>query len=432
MAPGRDVSPAPTHFKIMKTTLCQAASHDPLRIGVLTSTYARSSDDPQVPWMRELNKRVKNEVQELIVMGPSYKGLKSHEIDGIKVERFRYAPASIEALTHDEGAPNKTRRLGPKLLAIPYLLCGVIAVFAWCVKHRINVLHVHWPFPHGIWALLPKYLLGVKIVSFSHGAELAMARRSSKIRKVLGWLLRASDERLANSSHTAAEVLAVSGTAAKVIPYGTSIEVKTTEAPESTGPDLLLFCGRLIQRKGIDVLLRAMPSILEKRDVRLVITGEGDCKDLWMKQSAELGLSDHVRFAGFVSNDELASLYQNCAAYVHPAIFDDRGDTEGLGVVLVEALAYQRPVVASAVGGIVDVILHEKTGLLVPEKDPAALAAAVLRVLEDKTLARRLGGQGLEHVQQFFDWQRIAASTRDAWLDVLDQPAAAKPVAQAA
>lgn len=398
-----------------------AQIHSPLRVGVLTSTYARSSDDPQVPWMRELNSRLKNEVDHMVVMGPSYKGLKSHEIDGIPVERFRYAPKAVEALTHDEGAPNKTRRLGPKLLAIPYLLCGIVAVFCWCIKHRINVLHVHWPFPHAIWALLPKYLLGVKIVSFSHGAELAMARRSPRIRKVLGFLLRASDERLANSSHTAAEVCDVSGVTAKVVPYGSSIEVKSSSAPAAAGPqpDLLLFCGRLVQRKGIDVLLRAMPAILEKRDVRLVITGEGDCKDLWMKQSTALGLDKVVTFAGFVTNDELASLYQNCSAYVHPAIFDDRGDTEGLGVVLVEALAYQRPVVASGVGGIVDVIQHEKTGLLVPEKDPAALAAAVLRVLDDKELGARLARNGLAHVQEFFDWDRIAATTRDTWLEVV-------------
>ena len=415
----------------MHPTLCQVASQHSLRVGVLTSTYARSSNDPQVPWMRELNHRVKNEVEHLVVMGPSYKGLKSHEIDGVKVERFRYAPKNIEALTHDEGAPNKTRRLGPKLLAIPYLLCGIIAIFIWCVKHRINVLHVHWPFPHAIWALLPKYLLGVKIVSFSHGAELAMARRSPQIRKLLGWLLRTCDECLANSSHTAAEVLAVSGVTAKVIPYGTSIEVKTGSAPESNGPDLLLFCGRLVQRKGIDVLLRAMPAVMARRDVRLVITGEGDCKEQWMKLSSELQLDDTVRFAGFVSNEELSDLYQKCSVYVHPAIFDDRGDTEGLGVVLVEALAYQRPVVASAVGGIVDVILHEKTGLLVPEKDSAALADAVLRVLEDKALACRLGSQGLEHVQQFFDWQRIAAQTCETWQDMVGAPSDVLSTSQA-
>lgn len=392
----------------------------PLRVGVVTSTYARSQEDPQVPWMRELNNRLNDKVESLVVMAPSYKGLKRQVIDGVRVERFRYAPAAIEALTHDEGAPNKTRRLGPKLLAIPYLLCGMMAILVWCIRYRINVLHVHWPFPHAIWAILPKLLLGVKIVSFSHGAELAMGRRSKKIAKVLGGLIRFSDRNLANSSHTAAEVLAVSGRAAEVIPYGASIEVKASEPLKSSEPDLLLFCGRLVQRKGIDVLLRAMPAILEKRDVRLVITGEGDCKDEWMKLSSELGLDNEVRFAGFVSNEELSSLYQQCSAYVHPAIFDDRGDTEGLGVVLVEALAYRCPVVASAVGGIVDVIKHEKTGLLVPEKDPTALVDAVLRVLEDEVLAHRLGTNGLEHVQQIFDWNNIAEKTLGAWNKVLN------------
>jgi len=407
----------------MNSTTTQA-SKKILRIGVLTSTYARTHEDTQVPWMRELNNRLVDQVEHLVVMAPSYRCLRSHEIDGLKVERFRYAPSRVEALTHDEGAPNKTRRLGPKLLAVPYLFCGMVAVFFWCIKHRINVLHVHWPFPHGLWAVLPQRLLGVRVVSFSHGAELAMARRCPRVHRVLGWLLRASDERLANSSHTATEVELVSGLSAKVIPYGASIEVKeTVTTPNKLGePELLLFCGRLIQRKGIDVLLRAMPAILRKRDVRLVITGEGDRKDEWMQLASELDLGSVVEFAGFVSNEDLASLYQQCSAYVHPAIFDDQGDTEGLGVVLVEALSYGCPVVASAVGGIIDVISHEKTGLLVPEKDCEALADAVVRVLEDKKLAIELGAQGLMHVQEFFHWDNIAANTREVWHSVLNLP----------
>lgn len=169
----------------------------------------------------------------------------------------------------------------------------------------------------------------------------------------------------------------------------------------------LLFCGRLIQRKGIDVLLRAMPTILAERQVQLVITGEGDRKAEWQELALDLALGDQVRFAGFVSDEELANLYQTSDLYVHPAIFDDKGDTEGLGVVLSEALAHKLPVVASGVGGIVDVIKDEKTGLLVAEKDEAALAAAVLRVLGDEVLAQRLGEEGLKHVQEFFDWERI-------------------------
>jgi glycosyltransferase involved in cell wall biosynthesis len=207
-----------------------------------------------------------------------------------------------------------------------------------------------------------------------------------------------------------------------VIPYGASIEVKRLAlGRKQAGVDLLLFCGRLIQRKGIDVLLHAMPLILAKRNVQLVITGEGDCKEQWMKLRDELALTSEVQFAGFVTSDELSSLYQSCSVYVHPAIFDDRGDTEGLGVVLVEALAYQRPVVATSVGGIVDVIIDNETGLLVPEKDPQRLAEAILRILENPDLAERLGAKGLVHVRHFFDWDRIAQHTKQAWLEVCDR-----------
>ena len=110
--------------------------------------------------------------------------------------------------------------------------------------------------------------------------------------------------------------------------------------------------------------------------------------------SPTLGLGEIVRFAGFVSNEALSSLFQSCSIYVHPAIYDSKGDTEGLGVVLVEALSNRKPVVASEVGGIVDVIKDGQTGLLVPEKNPEAIAEAVLRLLNEPEFAQRLGEQG--------------------------------------
>jgi glycosyltransferase involved in cell wall biosynthesis len=119
-----------------------------------------------------------------------------------------------------------------------------------------------------------------------------------------------------------------------------------------------------------------------------------------------------------VSDNELADLYQTSDLYVHPAIFDDKGNTEGLGVVLIEALAHKLPVVASEVGGIVDVIKHEETGLLVPEKDEAALAEAILRV-DNYDLAAELGEKGFAHTQQFFDWDRITNELEAIYRDVL-------------
>lgn len=396
-------------------------SEKPLNVGVVTSTYARSEADCQVPWMRELLSRLGTGAGAIRVMAPDFEGLKSHAIDGVPVHRFRYAPAKFENLTHDEGAPNKSRSLFYKLLAIPYIVCGMIAVFGWCVKHRIDVLHVHWPFPHGLWAVLPKYLLGVKVVAMNHGAELAIARRSSGVRFVLSLLLKMADVRCANSSHTAAEVQKVCGLDDTVItPYGATVTSKASTPVKREKP-LLLFCGRLIQRKGIDVLLRSLPMVLAQQDVEVVITGEGDSKDEWMQLAESMRLTTTVRFAGFVSNEELGELYNSCSVYVHPAIFDDNGDTEGLGVVLIEALSYRKPVVASAVGGIVDVIRDGETGLLVEEKNEEQLATAINRVLADASLAQQLGQRGYEHVKKFFDWERIALQTSDIYGSVCDR-----------
>jgi glycosyltransferase involved in cell wall biosynthesis len=107
-----------------------------------------------------------------------------------------------------------------------------------------------------------------------------------------------------------------------------------------------------------------------------VITGEGDQKESIQLLVAEKGLQEHVEFAGFVSNERLGELYRTADLYVHPSIHDSRGDTEGLGVVLIEALANKRPVIACGVGGIVDVIQDGETGVLVEEKNSQALANA--------------------------------------------------------
>jgi glycosyltransferase involved in cell wall biosynthesis len=140
-----------------------------------------------------------------------------------------------------------------------------------------------------------------------------------------------------------------------------------------------------------------------------------------------MGLRDRVAFLGFVSAEKLAELYRACDVYVHPAVFDDRGDTEGLGVVLVEALANRCPVVASCVGGIVDVIRHEATGLLVTEKDEHALANAIVRLLDDPALAQRLGEAGRSFALEHFDWERITTQTENLYRDALERRADAGP-----
>jgi len=402
-------------------TMKDKPANQPLKICLVGSTYPRHEKDPEVPWLRKSVNLIAARGHDVTVAVPSFKGLHSHTIDGVRVLRFRYAPARFEFLTHDQGAPNKLHNPLYNLLALPYILMGIIHLAIWMARERFDIIHVHWPFPHGLFAVIPARFMGATVVSTCHGAELALGRKKPWIRKVLGWLLKKSDVCSCNSSHTAAEIKAVSGRDATVIPYGATIAIEPAlPQPTATdGPATILFSGRLIQRKGIPYLLRALPLVQKERPVRLLITGNGDRRAEWEALAKELRLEDTVEFLGFVSNERLGELYRNCDLYVHPAIFDDKGDTEGLGVVLIEALMNERPVVASAVGGIVDVIKHEETGLLVPEKNPEALAKAILRVLGDSALAQRLGHAGRQYAEWMFDWTRITDETEALYFRAL-------------
>jgi glycosyltransferase involved in cell wall biosynthesis len=381
-----------------------------LRIALIGSTYPRSQEDHEVPWLRESVNRIAQRGHQITVIAPSYSGLQNHQIDGIEVRRFRYAPACWEKLTHGDGAPNKLKK-NPilKLLTLTYVLSGAWSTWKLCREKHIDLLHVQWPFPHGLMALLPAWLEGVKVVSSCHSSEIALASRGKFSTGLLATCLRRSDAVTANSRHTAELIKKISGVDAEVVPYGATVRIEPRDAslPDQTDVPLLLFSGRLIQRKGLHFLLRAMPLILAARKVKLVITGDGHRRVEWEALSRELGVTDQVEFAGFVSNERLSELFRSCTMYVHPAINDERGDTEGLGVVLIEALRNRRPVVACRVGGIVDIIKNESTGLLVPEKDPEALAGAVLRLLNDPPLARRLGEEGFIYATRRFDWEVI-------------------------
>ena len=189
----------------------------------------------------------------------------------------------------------------------------------------------------------------------------------------------------------------------------------------------ILFTGRLIERKGVEYLIAAMPLILAQRPAILQITGNGHRRENLERFANSLGLQDTVQFLGFVSNERLDQLYADCDVYVNPSIVDERGDTEGLGVGPLEAFAHGRPVVASAVGGITDVVKHQETGLLVPEKDEGALARGILEVLADPSRAAGLAMAGLEYARQWFDWGQITDRLEEVYMQAIVDYRARRP-----
>lgn len=386
---------------------------------VVTSVYPQTVDANNAPFIREAILRLQPTGAKFTVFAPAYEGCKSQVLDGVKVYRFRYSPRRFENLARD-GAPTKLQRQPLYLIsAALYIMLGTVQLFWVCYKEKPDLLHIHWPFPHGLMAFPASKLLGIPMVFSFHGAELMLVKKFGFVADILHWLLPQVKGVTANSSFTLGLIRQLYAGDITVIPYGLTIETKPPKKRLPTEVPKLLFVGRLDERKGLRYLLEALPLVLAKHPVRLRIVGKGILEEEIKAQSKDLHLDEFIDFLGFVSKEELADEYASCYIFVLPAIVDSKGDTEGLGIVMIEALAHEKPVIASAVGGIVDVIVSGTTGLLVPEKDPNALAQAILKLLENPAQAEEMGRKGLQDVQNRFSWTRIVPMWQQVFASAL-------------
>ncbi len=378
------------------------------RVLIITTNFPRWEGDPHSPWLLELMARLEAQGVEFDVLAPSFQGLKTHTIGHSRVYRFRYAPARWETLTHEDGAPNKIRRNPLYLLLLPlYLLSGMW--FAWRLgrRKRYDIVHVHWPVPQGIFGVLAQRSTQTRLVATFYGADLVMAQRFPGVPSFVRWFVGRCDDYAAISSYTAQALASMTDRTPRIVPYGIHLP------PEKDWPAIpgrILTVGRLIPRKGHLYLIRAMAHLRDMDKAHLIIVGEGQERAALEAEIQRLGLEERITLTGRVSDEVLEAYYRSCEVFVLPAIVDASGDTEMLGMVSLEAMRYCKPVVASQVGGIPDIVVHGQTGLLAPQKDPKALAAAIRQLLQDPALARAYGHAGYRVAHERFSWDSVTRS----------------------
>jgi glycosyltransferase involved in cell wall biosynthesis len=221
------------------------------------------------------------------------------------------------------------------------------------------------------------------------GTDLELARRFPALAKRV---LRRARLVIAPSSALADEAHRLGARDVRTIPTGVDVPERVGEEAD---PPEILYAGRLSPEKGIRELLAAADGFT------LVVAGDGPLR----KEVPEA--------LGFVPRAELEGLYERAAVVACPS------RREGFGVVCAEAMAHGRPVVAGAVGGLLDLVVDEETGLLVPPQDVAALRAALQRLIVDRELRRRLGAAGRARIREQFSWDRFADETLRAYEDAL-------------
>jgi glycosyltransferase involved in cell wall biosynthesis len=180
------------------------------------------------------------------------------------------------------------------------------------------------------------------------------------------------------------------------------------------GP-MLLFAGRLAVNKRLEHVIELMPELLrEFPGLTFCAVGEdqGMLRE-YRQAAAKAGVEEHVKFLGHVPADELVDAYRACDAFVLPS------DYEAFGIVLLEAMACGKAVVATRVGGVPDIVADRQTGLLVPYGDRPALLRALASVLGDRALARELGGAARRAVGEKFDWGSVVARIEDEYAGLL-------------
>ena len=379
----------------------------------LTHSFPRSEGDAAGSFILRLAVALRGENVNVRVVAPAGPGLPaSDEIEGISVERFRYAPRRYEKLAY---TGNMAGDVASSWTARFALVGFLGSDFVHSVRARRNfepeVVHAHWWFPNGVVGTWVSGLARIPLVTTLHGTDVRLVRKVSVARPLFGHVLKRSAAVTTVSRWLKEETEAL---APGVHPTVAPMPVATDRfAPGSSrNGQHLLFVGRLTDQKGVEHLLHALSS-MKTPSASLDIVGDGPNRDALKQLAQQLGIATRIRWHGQLSQSELPPLYQRAAAVVIPSI------DEGLGLVAVEALLCETPVVAFDSGGLRDVIQHEKTGLLVKPGDRAALANALDDLLARDGRGRQLGRAGRLYALSAFAPESAARRYAEIYRHVL-------------
>lgn len=389
----------------------------------VTSSFPRWKGDSTTPFILNLAQDLQELDWKVHVIAPHAPGAAPREsLDGISVERFRYLwPDSAQTVCYQGGALVNLRHRPSGFVKLPALVgCELFKAGHRLAGGKFSLVHSHWLLPQGLTAGIAARVLGVPHVSTVHGGDV-FALRSPLWRPFKRAALRLSDVVTVNSSATELAVRQIDGNCRSIqrIPIGAAVPAASDAVRVETirrrwrvgvGP-MLVFVGRLIEEKGVRDLLDAIAGLRKVLpDVTCLIVGDGPDRDAFAAKARLLSVDDRVHFVGWAEPAAVAEYLRAADVFVGPSKRSPDGWVEAQGLVFVEAMLAEIPVVATATGGVVDLVRDGETGILVEESSPDQIASAVQKLCQSEELRNRLkeGGRRLVEGQ----YTRTASAAR--------------------
>jgi glycosyltransferase involved in cell wall biosynthesis len=397
-----------------------------IRVLVIATTFPRWKNDQEPRFVYDLCQNLPKEV-DIHVLAPHAPTAKEQETwEKIKITRFPYFfPRNLQKLCYEGGIIPNLKSNWLARLQLPFFL---IALFIRLIKmtrgNRFDLIHCHWLIPQGFFCALLKIFRGIPYILTAHGGDVYSFKNIPCVRSLIKFTLKHSTICTVNSQATKNKVLKNrKNSNIQVVPMGVDLdkfnpknfnhEIRASMGSENL---LLLGVGRLALKKGFNFLIEAMPQIIQEiPNARLVIIGFGPQKEQLEKQIQKLNLSSSISLIGGKSGKELRDWFASADIFIGPSIVTPDGDTEGQGVVFLEAMASGTAVIASDVGGIKDVVRNEFSGLLVPEKNPQAIAKKTIQLAKDKAQRDQLIQNAQEMVRSNYSWKNSAKSISELY-----------------
>ena len=377
------------------------------RLLITGSTFPRYAGDTEPRFVLDLAKNMK-EYAEVTVLVPAAPGAADREeLEGVQVVRYHYFPIhSLETLCYPGAIVPRIREKKVRGLLVPWLFVSLY-VHLFKMRREYDIVQANWLIPQGI---VQSFIKKPYVVT-GHGGDVTSLNKG---------ILKVLKKRCLKN---AAGVTAVSQPLMDVLK---GIYENPKQAVISMGCDtamfgqehrvenyfgqgdkkVVLFVGRLAEKKGVSYAIEAMRQV---NNAMLVIAGDGPLKSKLQRQAetVQKESGSTILFLGAKTHEELKGIYASADLFVMPSITAKDGDKEGFGLVILEAFASGLPIVASRSGGITDIVKDGVNGYLAEEKDVSGLADRINIVLQDKNIYNKMQTEAKKTAQRY-DYCEIA------------------------
>ncbi|MFL5733159.1 MAG: glycosyltransferase [Chloroflexia bacterium] len=406
-----------------------------LKICMVTSSYPKYEGDVTAPFVESIATSVAAAGHEVHVLAPYHPELRHEPLEkGVQLHFFKYSPfRHLNIWGYAESLEADVRVRGAIYPLTPVVFVSSLwALWRLTGKIKFDVMHAHWVVPNGPVAAIVARLRRLPLVISMHGSDVFVAEQSKLISSVARWCYRLAGAITAPSEDLCVRAGRLGAPASRchVVPYG--VDPSTFTRIEDASPllhqelglpadaPIIFAVGRMVYKKGFEYLIRAVPAVLrEHPEAKVVLAGGGDLEDRLKSLVRQLGVERSVIMPGWISRDKMPLYFSGCDLFVLPSVVDQQGNVDGLPNTLLEAMASARPVVATNVAGIPLAVKDGDNGLLVPQKQPGELSAAINLLLDAPELRRQYGEASRLRVERELNWQTTARTFVDLYRSTL-------------